>query len=74
LRWAGGHERYLVSDRPVSSQAGIAFIPKALKKVDGAGKQVELADGSKLDYDFLILATGPKPAFDEIEGLDPAQG
>ena len=53
---------------------GIDFIPKALKKVDGANNQVELVDGTKLAYDFLILATGPKPAFDEIEGLDPDKG
>lgn len=59
---------------PYLAERGIDFIPKALKKVDGASNQVELADGSKLAYDFLILATGPKPAFDEIDGLDPATG
>ena len=59
---------------PCLAERGINFIPTALKKVDGAGNQVELADGSKLPYDFLILATGPKPAFDDIEGLDPGKG
>lgn len=59
---------------PCLAERGINFIPKALKKVNGTGKQVELTDGSKLAYDFLILATGPQAAFDEIEGLDPAQG
>jgi sulfide:quinone oxidoreductase len=24
-----------------------------------------------VDYDYLVLATGPKLAFDEIEGLGP---
>ena len=33
--------------------------------------QVELGDGTSLDYDYLIIATGPKLAFDEIEGLGP---
>jgi sulfide:quinone oxidoreductase len=32
---------------------------------------VELADGRFIDYDYLIVATGPKLAFDEIEGLGP---
>ena len=59
---------------PSLADRGITFIPKALKKIDAATNQIELADGSKLAYDFLILATGPKPAFDEIEGLDPAKG
>lgn len=59
---------------PHLADHGIDFIPQALKKVDGANSQVELADGSKLVYDYLILATGPEAAFDEIEGLDPAKG
>lgn len=59
---------------PCLADRGIDFIPKALKGVDGANSQVELADGSKLAYDYLILATGPETAFDEIEGLDPAKG
>ena len=29
---------------------------------------------AQLAYDYLILATGPEAAFDEIEGLDPAKG
>jgi len=33
--------------------------------------QVELGDGTSLDYDYLIIATGPKLAFDEVEGLGP---
>lgn len=59
---------------PCLADRGIDFIPQALKKVDGANSQVELADGSTLAYDYLILATGPEAAFDEIEGLDPAKG
>ena len=31
--------------------------------------QLELGDGATLDYDYLVIATGPKLAFDEIEGL-----
>ena len=33
--------------------------------------QVELNDGTSLDYDYLVIATGPDLAFDEIEGLGP---
>jgi sulfide:quinone oxidoreductase len=32
---------------------------------------IELDDGRSVDYDFLVIATGPKLAFDEIEGLGP---
>ena len=30
-----------------------------------------MADGSFVDYDYLVIATGPELAFDEIEGLGP---
>ena len=33
--------------------------------------RIELNDGSDLDYDYLIIATGPDLAFDEIPGLGP---
>ena len=59
---------------PCLAERGIEFIPKALRKVDGANNQIELEDGTVLGYDYLILATGPEAAFDEVEGLDPKQG
>ena len=30
--------------------------------------------GISLDYDYLVIATGPKLAFDEVEGLGPDGG
>ena len=33
--------------------------------------RVELADGTSIDYDYLVIATGPELAFDEIPGLGP---
>ena len=34
--------------------------------------RVELGDGTSLKYDYLVVATGPKLAFDEVPGLGPA--
>ncbi len=50
---------------------GIAFSDAGAKRVHAEKNQVELGDGSFLDYDYLVIATGPKLAFDEIEGLGP---
>ena len=36
-----------------------------------AENRVELGDGSSLTYDYLVVATGPELAFDEIEGFGP---
>ncbi|MBK7657656.1 MAG: NAD(P)/FAD-dependent oxidoreductase [Betaproteobacteria bacterium] len=53
------------------ARKGIAFNPAGARRVHPESNQVELGDGSRLDYDYLVIATGPKLAFDEIEGLGP---
>jgi sulfide:quinone oxidoreductase len=52
----------------------IDFIPVAAKKLYADENRVELADGQNIDYDYLVVATGPELAFDEIEGLGPNGG
>ena len=56
---------------PVMARRGIAFRPEGAKRLLPAANRIELNDGSVLDYDYLIIATGPELAFDEIEGLGP---
>ncbi len=56
---------------PYLAKRGIAFKATGARRVHPERNQVELGDGSMLDYDILAIATGPKLAFDEIEGLGP---
>lgn len=49
----------------------IDFISTGASKVRPEHNMLELADGTTLSYDYLIIATGPELAFDEIEGLGP---
>jgi sulfide:quinone oxidoreductase len=49
----------------------IGFNASGAKRIDPVANAVHLGDGSKLSYDYLVIATGPKLAFDEIEGLGP---
>ncbi|MFZ2268720.1 MAG: FAD/NAD(P)-binding oxidoreductase [Azonexus sp.] len=56
---------------PVLEKRNINFIPVGAKRLHPERNQLELDDGRLLDYDFVILSTGPKLAFDEIEGLGP---
>lgn len=56
---------------PVLDKAGVEFIVSAVRRVDPAANSLELADGRTLDYDHLVIATGPRLAFERIEGLGP---
>ncbi len=56
---------------PMFKKKKIGFIQQKVTRFHPANNQVELADGSQVDYDFLIIATGPKLAFDEVPGLGP---
>ena len=56
---------------PVMEKQGIGFIHDAVVKVDPDGNKVVLDSGKEIAYDYLVIATGPELAFDEIEGLGP---
>jgi len=48
---------------------GIEFINKEIEIVEPVKKEVILKDGSKINYDYLIIATGAKLAPEETQGL-----
>lgn len=53
---------------------GIDFIDMAAETVLPDENRVRLTDGRLLDYDYLVIATGPKLAFDEVPGFGPVEG
>lgn len=56
---------------PILKRRDIGFISIAATRLHASENTVELSDGSKVEYDYLVIATGPELAFDEIEGLGP---
>lgn len=56
---------------PVFQRHDIALYPQGAKQLLPKDKRIELSDGSVVDYDYLVIATGPELAFDEIEGFGP---
>lgn len=56
---------------PTMKKKNINFIPVAAQKLHPEENRVELVDGQSIDYDYIVIATGPELAFDEIEGLGP---
>jgi sulfide:quinone oxidoreductase len=59
---------------PVFRKRGIAFHNVGAERVHPAGNSVSLRDGTSISYDYLVIATGPDLAFDEIPGLGPLAG
>ncbi|QYZ70455.1 NAD(P)/FAD-dependent oxidoreductase [Neotabrizicola shimadae] len=59
---------------PTMRKKGIDFKPVAAQKLHPDENRIELVDGSSVSYDYLIIATGPELAFDEIEGFGPHGG
>lgn len=55
----------------VMSRHGITFVHDPVARVHPDDNRLALASGTALDYDVLVIATGPRLAFDEIEGLGP---
>jgi sulfide:quinone oxidoreductase len=56
---------------PVFKKRKITFIQQKVTRFYPESNNLELANGEKVDYDYLIIATGPKLAFEEVEGLGP---
>jgi sulfide:quinone oxidoreductase len=49
----------------------ISFSAVGAERVEPEKNRIKLKDRSTLSYDYLVIATGPALAFDEIKGLGP---
>lgn len=54
-------------------QHGIELILEAVTAIDPQAKQITLQDRT-LDYDYVVIATGPELALDALPGLGPEGG
>lgn len=57
---------------PLLDRKGIRFIGQAVSNIDAPGNRLTMADGQTVDYDYLVITTGPKLSFDEVPGAGPA--
>jgi sulfide:quinone oxidoreductase len=55
----------------IMNRRGITLMTQGAARVHPVENRVELTDGGQVDYDYLVIATGPDLAFDEIPGLGP---
>ncbi|MDE2029095.1 MAG: NAD(P)/FAD-dependent oxidoreductase [Alphaproteobacteria bacterium] len=55
----------------VMKRKNIRYLPQGAKRVNPKENTITLEDGETVPYDYLVIATGPDLAFDEIEGFGP---
>ena len=55
----------------VTRRKNIRFLTTGARRVHPAEKRVEMMDGQDVAYDYLVIATGPDLAFNEIPGFGP---
>ncbi|TAK54730.1 MAG: NAD(P)/FAD-dependent oxidoreductase [Gammaproteobacteria bacterium] len=60
--------------RPYLERRGIGFIGSAARSIDAAASTITLASGEQVGYDYLIVATGPELAFDDVPGAGQRGG
>ncbi|MGQ8364335.1 NAD(P)/FAD-dependent oxidoreductase [Glaciecola sp. 1036] len=53
------------------SKKNIGFVCGKVIEIDAKNNQLKTEQGDVIDYDYLIIATGPKLAFDTIPGAGP---
>jgi len=56
---------------PLESK-GVQWLPYPVKQIDATASTLTLESGQALKYDYLVIATGPRLAFEEVPGLGPA--
>ena len=52
----------------------ITFLPNPVTELLAAEKTVVTRAGQRIAYDYLLVCTGPKLAFEEVPGLGPSPG
>jgi sulfide:quinone oxidoreductase len=52
----------------------INFIAATVTRIDTENNKLELDNNQTMNYDYLIIATGPRLAFEEVEGAGPHGG
>ena len=60
--------------RPYLEKKNIGLIAVAAEKIDAEASRIHLVNGETVDYDYLVIATGPRLAFELIEGAGPNGG
>jgi len=65
-------EKTRVDMREPLDSKGIEWHDEPVEAIDAVKNMLRLRSGAELAYDYLVISTGPKLAFEEVPGLGPA--
>ncbi|HEX2584802.1 MAG TPA: FAD-dependent oxidoreductase [Steroidobacteraceae bacterium] len=68
--WRNREQTRVELQQPMDKK-GVQWIAKSVSKIDADNSQLTFDTGETTTYDYLVITTGPKLAFDEIPGLGP---
>jgi sulfide:quinone oxidoreductase len=68
--WRSTEQTRVELQQPMADK-GIGCINQLVASINAEANSITLANSHVLNYDYLVIATGPKLAFDEIPGLGP---
>ena len=65
-------EKQIKVDLPdLMTKYGIGFSGVGVRRLHPEDNRLEMNDDTNIEYDYLVIATGPKLAVEEVEGLGP---
>jgi sulfide:quinone oxidoreductase len=68
--WRKPEDTRVMMHDPLENK-GIHWLVNKVTRIDADTSTLTLDDGGHVQYDYLVIATGPKLAFDEVAGLGP---
>lgn len=67
-------EQVVLDLTPYVEKYKIPFNPTGVTSIDAARQLLVTGDGQTLSYDYLVLSTGPRLAFETVPGAGPVNG
>lgn len=67
-------EKITINLPDLMQKYGIEFHSQGVRRLHPAENRLEMQDDGSIDYDYLVIATGPRLAFEEVPGLGPDTG
>lgn len=67
------HEDIVLDVKPYLARKNIEFVGEPATEIRAAQNVLVTQSGKELPYDYLVICTGPKLAFEEVPGLGPGK-